>query len=139
MSQGQLTTYAEDHLLCGAEASRYFQTIDQSAFAQLQGTDTPDPDRSLNYVVTTLLIEERANRIYPFYEELLSRVGFSGYLKAIVREETGHLQDITTQILENESLTPELLNTLRQSEDEAFTQFTQSLEQELERQLTIAS
>jgi hypothetical protein len=131
VSGGVTSSYSQDHLFCGAEAGAYFQTIDQSA-AQSLG----QPDPWTNYLLTTLLIEERANQIYPFYEEILARVGHHGYLKTIVREENSHLQDITTEIQKHHPLTPALLNQLRILEDQAFTRFTRSLTRELARTLS---
>ncbi len=126
MSQGKVESYSSEHLFCGAEATLYFQAIDQSAAARLS-----QPDPWTNYLLTTLLIEERANQIYPFYEHILAAAGFPGYLKTIVREENSHLQDIAAEISKHQPLTPELLDELRAMEDAAFQRFTKALQQEL--------
>ncbi len=128
VGEGKVESYAQEHLFCGAEAAAYFQTIDQSA-AQHLG----HPDPWTNYLLTTLLIEERANQIYPFYEDVLASVGYPGHLKLIVREENSHLQDITARIEEITPLTPALLTELRAIEGAAFTRFTASLRKELSR------
>ncbi len=128
MSDDSVASYAQEHLFCGAEAAAYFQTIDQSA-AQSLG----QPDAWTNYLLTTLLIEERANQIYPFYEDILAAAGFPGYLKLIVREENSHLQDISIEIQKNHPLTPALLDGLRAAESAAFERFTASLRNELKR------
>jgi hypothetical protein len=126
ISDGKVSSYSAEHLFCGVEAATYFQTLDQTA-AQRLGT----PDSWANYLLTTLLIEERANQIYPFYEEILAAAGYPGYLKLIVREENSHLQDIAAEITGNTPLSPTLLNELRKIEGAAFAKFTASLKAEL--------
>lgn len=88
MSEGKLTSYSEEHLLCGQEAREYFQSLDQAVYAEF------GDDSYTNYLYTTLLIEERANQVYPVYEPVLARAGYPGVLKAIVREEDSHLKEI---------------------------------------------
>ena len=126
MSDGKVSSYSAEHLFCGVEAATYFQTLDQTA-AQRLGA----PDSWANYLLTTLLIEERANQIYPFYEEILAAAGYPGYLKLIVREENSHLQDIAAEITGNTPISPTLLDELRKIEGAAFTKFTASLKAEL--------
>lgn len=119
MSQGKLNSYRDEHLMCGAEARRYFQAIDHGAAARLEqlGSWT-------NYLVTTLLIEERANLIYPIYDSILAQVGFPGVMRGIVKEEDRHLQDILIHIVEihqNRKIGfDSLLDSLREVEKRAF-------------------
>jgi rubrerythrin len=94
MSSGKLSSYSEDHLLCGKEAREYFQSLDQAVHAEI------GEDSYTNYLFTTLLIEERANLVYPIYEPVLARAGYPGVLKAIVKEEDAHLKDILTSLQE---------------------------------------
>lgn len=48
----------------------------------------------LAYLLTTLLIELRANIIYPTYESLLRKVGSPISIRSIIIEERRHLQEI---------------------------------------------
>jgi len=92
MSSGNLSSYSEDHLLCGKEAKEYFQTLDKAVHDEI------GEDAFANYLYTTLLIEERANQVYPVYEPVLARAGFPGVLAGIVKEEDAHLREILTAL-----------------------------------------
>ncbi|MEO5970724.1 MAG: hypothetical protein ABIQ95_12425 [Bdellovibrionia bacterium] len=125
MSSGKLSTYSEDHLLCGKEAREYFQSLDQAVHAEI------GEDSYTNYLFTTLLIEERANQIYPIYEPVLARAGYPGVLKAIVKEEDSHLKDILTSLQEQgreqkkdrPSMSVDKMIELRMLEAAAFEKF----------------
>ncbi|MFZ9595960.1 MAG: hypothetical protein ACO3A2_07775 [Bdellovibrionia bacterium] len=154
LSQGKLTSYSEDHLLCGREAKEYFQCLDYGVHAEVE------TDSWMNYLYTTLLIEERANQVYPLYEPILARAGFAGILKSIVKEEASHMQDILKHLQEQTwSITPASqlshplspaslpvvlptedslksdtrLMELRMLEAAAFEKFTQALHEEIHR------
>lgn len=118
LSQGELDSYSPDQLLCGFEASCYIQTLDRAVEKEL-GEKNP----WLNYLYTTLLIEERANQVYPYYEPLLAECGFPGVLKAIVREEDHHLKEIEDELKDAEGIAESRLNLLREIEKKAFHQF----------------
>ncbi len=111
-------TYSEDSLICGHEARAYIQAID-SAAASVVG-----PKNSwINYLLTTLVIEERAQELYPFYDELLIPLGLGGPLRAIFREEEGHLEQVITALKENGKITETQLELVRQEERIYFTTF----------------
>jgi hypothetical protein len=128
MSDGKLDSYSERHLLCGLEANRYIQTIDRSVEVELDQKDS-----WVNYLYTTLIIEERANQIYPIYEEFLAESGFAGILKAIVREEDNHLQDISKDLKTAGNLTEQKLERLRYIEEDAFGRFMSQVSAEISR------
>jgi hypothetical protein len=44
------------------------------------------------YLLTTYVIEKRAEELYPLYESLLQAAGCSFSLEEIIREETQHLK-----------------------------------------------
>ncbi len=50
------------------------------------------------YLLTTLVIEKRAEQLYPLYEQILQESGASFSLQEIIREETQHLKLINRQI-----------------------------------------
>lgn len=89
MSGGKLPTYDDRYLLAGRAARDYFQDLDHGIAAELEV-----PNGWLNYLYSTLLIEERAGKIYPSYIKFLTEAGFPGVLEAIVLEENEHLKDV---------------------------------------------
>lgn len=89
MSGGKLPTYDDQYLLAGPAARDYFQGLDHGIAAELE-----IPNGWLNYLYSTLLIEERAGKIYPSYNLFLGEQGFPGVLEAIVLEENEHLKDV---------------------------------------------
>jgi hypothetical protein len=113
LSGGELEGYSQDELLCGSEARAYIQAVDHTPL--LPGE--PSRDAWTSYLYTTLLIEERANRIYPLYEPILAEAGHPGVLKAILREEESHLADIRASL--EAAHAPEL-EPLREREEAAF-------------------
>ena len=126
LSEGKLEDYSSENLLCGAEGARYFQTIDTAAFKALG-----HPDPWVNYLLTTLLIEERANSIYPHYAAL-PKAELASIFKGIVREEDTHLQDILVQIRKRQDISNDFLQKLRRIEDEAFSLFVGSLHESIQ-------
>lgn len=123
LSEGKLEGYGQDELLAGSEARAYIQAADHTPL--LQGEHSRDEFTS--YLYATLLIEERANRIYPLYEPILAGAGHPGVLKAILREEETHLQDIRREIEATGS--PELAP-LREREERAFHAWWNAVERE---------
>jgi hypothetical protein len=118
VSSDSVKTYAEESLICGLEARAYIQAIDHAA-ASVVG-----PKSSwVNYLLTTLVIEERAQELYPFYDELLIPLGLGGPLKAIFREEEGHLEQVIAALKENGGLTETQIELVRQEERVFFTAF----------------
>lgn len=119
-------TYAEESLMCGLEARAYIQAIDHAA-ASVVG-----PKSSwVNYLLTTLVIEERAQELYPFYDELLIPRGLGGPLKAIFREEEGHLEQVIEALQETGKITKTQIEIVRQQESMYFTSFFVAVEKKL--------
>ena len=115
LSQGSLTTYSNEHLLAGEAGRAYIQSVDQSVAAALKGENS-----YLNYLLSTLLIEERANEIYPFYADLMDSFGMAGPIRGILREEEHHLEEIQHRLVETQSLSSQKLDALRMIEQRAF-------------------
>lgn len=93
LSNQVFTTYQEEYLICGSAAKAYIQNIDHGVEKAL-----PQKDEWANYLLTTLLIEERAAKAYPIYEAHLQKMGFVGKLRSIIRDEDQHLQSVTEQL-----------------------------------------
>jgi hypothetical protein len=121
LSGGRLRAYAPHELLAGESATRYFQDLDQGIADDLGARDT-----WRNYLYTTLLIEERANLLYPAYEPSLTAAGFPHVLRAILKEEEKHLDDITTALARAPGHA-ERLTRLRALEDRLFARFVDGL------------
>ena len=115
LSDGVLKTYDDEFLLAGEAGRAYIQSVDQAVAEALQG-EKP----YINYLLSTLLIEERANDVYPFYGELLEPLGMGGPIRSILREEEQHLQEIQERLLESETLSSQKLDALRMIEQRAF-------------------
>ncbi len=89
LSDKQLTTYEEKHLLAGREAQQYIQTVDRTVEKELG-----EKDVWLNYLFTTLAIEERALSFYSQYQIFLEKNGVDESVTSILREEERHLGQI---------------------------------------------
>lgn len=126
LSEGLLKNYGDEFLLAGVEGRAYIQTVDQSVAAALNGEDS-----HYNYLLSTLLIEERANSVYPFYAELMEPMGFSSYLRGILREEEHHLEQIQTSLENSQKLSSQKLQALRMIEQKAFDFLIQAVDREL--------
>lgn len=126
MSDQSLETYDDAHLLAGPEGRSYIQTVDHAVDAALSGI-LPAKREFVNYLVTTLLIEERAAQVYPIYDLYLEKFGLSGKLSSIVRDEDKHLQAVTLHI---QKLLPQAnaaLKKLRGLEVQCFSTFMKAV------------
>ncbi len=123
MSHGELDSYREEHLFCGGAARRYFQTVDY-----LPGLEGFELKCTEKYVLTTLLIEERALQIYPVYDPILSACGFPGVLKAILKDEARHLRDVGNELKVKLSLPEGYLAHAYAMERSAFEEFLLQLQ-----------
>lgn len=128
LSDHSLDSYAPEHLLCPEAAHSYIQGIDQGVAKK--GIQVPQKDPiEVNYLLTTLLLEERAGVLYPLYDSYLAQVGFPGVLKAICREEDSHLKAVTSSL--GACATDLPLSELRKMEEVEFARFFGALEQSL--------
>lgn len=126
-----VATYAAPALLCGEEARRYIQTLDRSAEIDLKESRLPAGGApAVNYLYTTLLIEERAGAVYPLYEPLLAQVGLGGILAGIVREEEGHLTAVMRRVMAEDAAHAPRLERLRRAERRAYAAFVGALDRE---------
>jgi rubrerythrin len=137
LSDGKLETFEPEHCIAPQEARSYIQQLDQAARVALTtnshsaNAQSTDPNREwANYLLTTLLLEERAAIVYPTYDAFLERFGLVGKLSSIVKDEDkhlgaveGHLKDLGTDLSE--------LPQLRELEKKAFATFMQAVVQDL--------
>ena len=129
LSDGLLVSYDEEFLLAGNEARAYIQSVDQGVAGVLKRQDS-----YYNYLLSTLLIEERANKVYPFYAQLLEPYGFSTHIQKILREEEHHLKEIEDNLKERQGLSSEQMEHLRELESTAFDTLIRAVSQHLQCQ-----
>jgi rubrerythrin len=123
LSTGKLDSYRDEHLLCGREARNYLQTIDEAGAKQLGLRGQKE-----NYLLTTLLIEERASIIYPVYKRLLNDANIPNAIGAIVRDENTHLVAVHSQWMTSVGLPSAELAPLRDVEQDCFESFLGAIE-----------
>jgi hypothetical protein len=121
-----LKSYDESALLCGDEGRAYIQAIDKKAEEVLGQKDSV-----ANYLLTTLIIEERAQEIYPLYDQLLAPLGLNGPLKAIFREEEEHLFQVTEMLKTKSQCTEEMFEEVRKEEKKYFEHFFDKIREQL--------
>lgn len=119
-------SYEPRTLLCGAEARNYIHGIDYRA-QEILG----ESDSWRNYLLTTLVVEERAQELYPFYDAVLSTIGLGGPLNTIVREEVGHLEEVVTKLKIAGNISEEMINAVRIHEKMLFLAFFRAVEAEI--------
>lgn len=117
----QCETYQMSALLCGSAAGHYFQEVDGLA-EKLFG----ERDARVCYLYTTLLVEERANVLYPMIDEVLGSLGQKPLFLSILGQERRHLEEMTRSLLEIPN-SAERLPKLRKKESEAFAIFAEEL------------
>lgn len=117
-------TYKPEALLCGVEARNYIHGIDYKAQEVLGG----ETESWRNYLLTTLIVEERAQELYPFYDSVLMQIGMAGPLQSIVREEVGHLEDVIEKLKVSGGVSPEMVQVVRQQESMLFNAFFRAVE-----------
>lgn len=121
-----VSSYSEASLLCGQQGRAYIQAIDQAACAQV------GEDQSwTNYLLTTLVIEERAQELYPFYDELLCQLDLGGPLRGIVREEIGHLEQVQEYLQRDGKVTQQNIDAVRSIERDFYNDFFAQVEMRL--------
>jgi len=123
-------TYAHEHLLCGKQAEAYIQDLDDAAEKALENATDPSNGSSLgwlNYLYTSLLIEERADVFYAAYLGVLEEMGMPSVLKAIIKDETKHLAQMAQLIRKVDPDADERLSMLREVEIAGFTRWENAL------------
>ncbi len=105
-------------------ANRYFQSLDA---AVLRAVGPGNPYGC--YLLTTYLIEVRAGQVYTTYNRLLSERGYSLSLRSILREEAGHLAEMSGEI--SRIALEGFIDELTILEANAFGRFLDRLESEV--------
>jgi hypothetical protein len=122
LSEGLLTSYQTQHLLCGHEGRAYFQTVDYAVEAAFE-----KKDKRMNYLLTTFLIEERALKVYPIYSEYLTSLGYSNRLKSLVKDEHRHFKTVSEELNNSRKDYKSVIAPLAEIETIAFNRFLDSV------------
>ena len=89
----RVPTFSDDDTLAGHAGEDYMQSLDRRAEADLINL-APERRVEANYLLTTAVVEVRAQVFYPIYDRCLAahRVGFS--VAAIMKDEDRHLAEM---------------------------------------------
>jgi len=129
-----IETYATEHTLAGDAGEGYLQGVDRGCEGLLTGLGLSEPKRSeVNYVLSSLAIEVRAEAFYPVYEEALQRAGAPFSVRSILSDELRHLEEMTTAIAEH---LPEggeaIIEAALKLEDQCFRRWISALRDSLD-------
>lgn len=128
LDASDVVTYQSETLLCGEIAKAYIHGIDYKAQSVLGENDS-----WRNYLLTTLVVEERAQEIYPFYDDLLTTIGLGGPLKTIVREEVSHLEEVIERLRIVGGVSKAMMDEVREEERRLFDRFFTEVAQALKK------
>jgi hypothetical protein len=93
--------YKQEFLIGGKKTEDYFQTLDQKISQSLVNY-TNKEKTFFTYLYVTLLIEERALKLYQQYQKLLEENGSTISLRPVLVEEQRHLLQMKQLLMENE-------------------------------------
>jgi hypothetical protein len=98
-SEEGISTFSAEDTLAGAAGEAYLQGVDRGCEELLQILGLAEPQRSeVNYVLSSLAIEVRAEAFYPVYEEALQRANAPFSVRSILSDELRHLEEMTAAI-----------------------------------------
>ena len=95
---GLVAGFDEPHTLAGARGEDYLQRVD-AACERVLVDRVPEAGRAeLNYLLSSLVIELRAEAFYPRYESVLRAHGAGLSVASIVRDELRHLAEMRASL-----------------------------------------
>lgn len=98
----EFDTYAPETLLCGEDAERYFQDLDEACDEAFAGR--PESERKrLAYYAVSWLVERRALRVYGIYKKALRDSPIVDKLDGMLAEEAVHLSDVEASLFSGDS------------------------------------
>ena len=118
-NEEEVKTFSEGHTLAGELGEGYLQAVDQACEENLSDTEEPYKTEA-NYLLSSALIEFRAEAFYPIYEDRLQAHGAPFSVAGIMRDEEKHLQAMVEGL---ETLLPDWESRVTQilaKETEAF-------------------
>lgn len=122
-----VATFADADTLAGDEAERYFQEVDRAAERVLAALPESDrPER--NYLLTSAVIEIRAQAFYPLYEAELRAAASPVSVAPIMRDEDRHLEEMQSALAAKLPGWKERLEAVLDPEGALFAAFLDALE-----------
>ena len=112
-------TFSEAHTLSGESGEGYLQAVDRACETALSELEEPLRTEA-NYLLSSALIEFRAEVFYPVYENRLQAHGAPFSVSGIMRDEERHLEAMAAGL---DAKLPEwktLLAGILEGEEEAF-------------------
>ena len=94
-------TYSEADTLAGDGAEAYLQGVDRGCEELLASFNLEEPARSeANYLLSSFVIEIRAQAFYPMYEQTLQDAGAPFSVRSILNDELRHLAEMAERTKE---------------------------------------
>jgi hypothetical protein len=92
--------FSRDHLVAPTVSRNYLRVLDLDVNRHLKTSYqlVPKQQYFLSYLFTTLLIELRANNLYPRYEKALRKSNSPITIRSIIAEEDRHLSEIQAML-----------------------------------------
>jgi len=118
-------TYDTQYLLGGHSSSLYFQELDFYVGSEFEG------NHYLSYLYVTLLVEERAIRVYQDYNDLLLKKNYKFSLNSILKEEERHLVETINELKIKDKKYNQRILALRKEEESFFKKFIKKIEDTL--------
>lgn len=109
-------TYDGKELLASIATRQYLHSLDVKACKYLQNnfTLTKEELKYSAYLFVTYAIEVRADKLYPVYQDILTKTSSKIMVKSIILEEEGHLEEMINQLDEfSENWKPHAENILK--------------------------
>ena len=119
-------SYSVEFLLGGKSGENYFQELDTFVNQQLKNEKS-----DLTYFYVTLLIEERALKLYELYNQVLVEEDAGFNLNSLIKEEVNHLQDTQAALNNSDPLFQERIVKFRNKEDDFFHAFIKLISTEI--------
>lgn len=130
-------TYSAADTLAGDGAEAYLQGVDHGCEELLASFNFEEPARSeANYLLSSFIIEIRAEAFYPMYEQALQDAGAPFSVRSILKDEVRHLAEMTerTKELFGEAWT-ELMDAAVAEESVCFEGWVDVISQAAEKSL----
>ncbi len=92
--------YRSEELLVSASTSNYLHHLDIKTCKYLQKNFQLNKEelKYAAYLFVTYAIEVRADKLYPVYQEVLTKYSSKVMVKSIILEEEGHLEEMISQL-----------------------------------------
>lgn len=92
--------YRSEELLASASTSNYLHHLDIKTCKYLQKNFQLNKEelKYAAYLFVTYAIEVRADKLYPVYQEVLTKYSSKVMVKSIILEEEGHLEEMISQL-----------------------------------------